>query len=201
MSAPLLIGLSGKKRRGKDTLGLLLTEQHAFTRFGFADALKSACLDINSVVVHNNGKDWSRLQEVFTKYGSFEAIKKSPWDVSVRDLLQQVGSVMALRDNGIWAAPVVRDAAFHVAQTGKGAVITDVRFPWEADMIRSAGGVMVRVFRSDMPDNTDTDSHISETMLDAMIPDAYLDTTPLQALPEKVNVLLGELMYNRVAAI
>lgn len=202
MSAyPLVVGLSGKKRRGKDTLGAVLVEQYGFTRMAFADALKQACLDINGVVVHENGRDWSRLQGVFAEYGSFEAIKNSPWDASVRDLLQQVGSVMALRDNTIWAGPVVKVAAAHVADTGHGVVITDVRFPWEVNMVRSVpGGVMVRVHRSDLPDALETDQHISETMLDDLVPDAYFDTSPLSTINQRAEVLLDGLLVNAMAA-
>lgn len=197
---PLLIGLSGKKRMGKDTLASFLIAEHGFTRFAFADALKQACLDINPTVVHANGRDWSRLQGVFAEYGSFEAIKTSPWDASVRDLLQQVGSVMALRDNTIWAGPVVKAAAEHVRTTGQGAVITDVRFPWESDLVWGNGGVMVRVMRSDLPDHTQTDTHISETMLDTLVPNSYFDTTPLNSgFRERVSDLMEVLSVSALA--
>lgn len=186
---------------GKDTLTAYLVARHGFTRFAFADALKQACLDINPVVVHVNSNDWSRLQNVFADYGSFEAIKNSPWNDSVRELLQQVGSVMALRDNTIWAGPIVKAAAAHVRSTGNGAVISDVRFPWESDLVWASGGKMVRVYRSDLPDHTQTDTHISETMLDTLVPDSYFNTTPLtEGFPARVSDLLHNLTVAAVAA-
>lgn len=186
---------------GKDTLATHLIAEHGFTRFAFADALKQACLDINPTVIHENGRDWSRLQGVFDQYGSFEAIKDSPWNDSVRDLLQQVGSVMALRDNTIWAGPVVKAAAEHVRTTGNGAVITDVRFPWETELVWASGGLMVRVHRSDLPDDTQTDTHISETMLDTLIPNSYFNTTPLHdGFAARASDLLADLSVSAVAA-
>lgn len=177
----MLIGLSGKKRVGKDTLGYALIRELDFHRFAFADAVKQAALEINPTVLSADGSQHLPLNEVFHRCGnSFEGIKNDPdWDGAVRQFLQNMGSVMATREHTIWAGPVVRDASAWVRDTGRGAVITDVRFPWEVDLIRSAGGVIVRVFRSDWPDHLHEDSHISETLLDDMVPDAYFDSSPL----------------------
>jgi hypothetical protein len=199
-SFPLLIGLSGKKRRGKDTLGAVLVRDYGFTRFAIADALKQAALDVDPYVASEDRKGFIRLSGALSDYGTFEGLKDSIWNDSVRELLQRMGAVMALRDNNFWAAPVVAAALHHVNSTGQGAVITDVRFPWEVDMIRDSFGSMVRVLRSDLPDSLDADSHISETMLDAIVPDEYFDTSPLDvSFSSRAGVLLRSLMINNVA--
>jgi hypothetical protein len=67
-------------------------------------------------------------------------------------------------------------------------------------MIRDSFGSMVRVLRSDLPDSLDADSHISETMLDAIVPDEYFDTSPLDvSFSSRAGVLLESLMINNVA--
>lgn len=47
-------------------------------------------------------------------------------------------------------------------------VVTDVRFPNEVRLIRERGGQIVRVERPGLPQ---TDLHISETALDALVAD------------------------------
>jgi hypothetical protein len=202
MSLPLLIGLSGKKRRGKDTLGDCLVKNFGFTRFAFADSLKQAALDINPLVQNSLTGEVAELQNVYNQYGSFEGIKDSPWNPSVRIFLQQFGSVMSIRDNNIWARPVVREALEHVRSTGNGAVITDCRFPWEVEMIQAIGvGAMVRVYRSDLPDANDRDEHISETLLDDICPDQFFDTTPLDVtFTDRVGLLLENLAIQKMSA-
>lgn len=37
-----IIGITGRKFNGKDTLGEYLVEHHGYKRFAFADALKEA---------------------------------------------------------------------------------------------------------------------------------------------------------------
>jgi len=195
MTSPLLFGLSGKKRVGKDTLGACLVREYSFRRFAFADSVKSVALDINPTIRNSSGELALPLQEVYRMHGeSFEGIKDSPdWDADVRRFLQNMGSTMAQRENTIWAGPLVRDAIAYMNESGNNVVITDVRFPWEVNLIRSAGGQMIRVFRSDWPDHEHEDSHISETLLDDMVPDAFFDSTPLdETFSDRVKTLVDQ---------
>jgi len=41
-----IIGITGYKRHGKDTLGDYLVKYHGYTKIAFADALKEACRNI-----------------------------------------------------------------------------------------------------------------------------------------------------------
>lgn len=195
MNIPL-VAMSGKKRSGKDTVGAILADQHGFTRFAFADAVKQAALDINPAIVSTHTGQVDRLQVIYTDCGSsFEGIKGSVvWNDGVREFLQQVGSVMALRQNTFWAGPIIDQALEHIRTTGQGAVITDCRFPWEIDLVRNAGGVIIRMERTgyEFP----ADAHISETMLDdleAWSPEFIIDSTPIETLPERVDAMVNAL--------
>lgn len=100
----------------------------------------------------------------------------------VRRLLQAHG--VAIREHvgaDIWVEAAMRRVAdvqgpWHLGGTyldgeegpvesleGMPVVVTDVRFPNEADAIEAAGGVLVRIIR---PGLTDADQHVSETALD-----------------------------------
>lgn len=91
-------------------------------------------------------------------------------------LLQRVGVEMRERDPEVW----IRAVYTKIQQDQpKVAVITDVRFPNEADFVRGMGGLMVRVSRFDedgrpfvAPDR-DPD-HITEM---ALADDAWWDET------------------------
>lgn len=42
----LVVGISGRKGSGKDTIGAHLVSKYDFKRVAFADSLKDACADI-----------------------------------------------------------------------------------------------------------------------------------------------------------
>ncbi len=133
----MLIGLSGKKRVGKDTVGHWLEVKHDFTRVSFAALLKKQAKRVGW-----NGKK----------------------DEKGRTLLQDLGMVVRIYDEDFWIDAAFRDLAKFNRTTGQtNFVITDVRFQNEARRIKDAGGVMIRVTR---PDEITDDAHASETDLD-----------------------------------
>ncbi len=158
--ASLILGVTGKKRSGKDTFASRLVTEHGFTRLAFADALKQTMIDLDPIVECGNG------------YGAFESVRLSDilgpnldWEVAkevpeVRRLLQAHG--VAIRDHvdpNVW----VNAVALKAAQIDGPVVVTDVRFPNEADWINEVGGALIRVLR---PGLASTDEHVSETALD-----------------------------------
>jgi len=141
---PIIIGVSGYARSGKDTVGQILVANHQFHRHAFADKLKQLAIRIDDHVadaVAANG---------------WEDAKSDPY---VRGLLQRLG--VAARDtiaDDIWVTALFGDLDF-----GLRHVITDVRFINEADTIREAGGYVWRVNR---PGVHAVNSHVSEHQLD-----------------------------------
>jgi hypothetical protein len=126
-----IIGLTGKMGSGKDTVGALLIER-GYKRLAFADALKATAYDINPIVgvrVTDDGIAFERLQDVVFDFGWEKAKRANP---EVRRTLQALG--VAARDNvkrSIWV-----DAALEVIDDeDENIVITDVRFPDEAQMV------------------------------------------------------------------
>lgn len=152
----MIIGITGLAGHGKDTIGQILVERHGFTRVAFADKVREAAVVIDPLVWYKDEKKnvaW-RLADLIFVAGWSEA-KKSP---DVRRLLQRIGTDMG---RNLFGADVWINALFATFDNSKDYVITDVRFPNEADAIRQRGGEMWRVYRPNY-DNGVGDSHESE---------------------------------------
>ena len=171
---PRIIGLSAKKRHGKDTLGRLLA-QHGYRRIAFADALYEE-------VAHRYGVSVATLQHPLTKEMSLEALG----GLSPRQALQQHGMEHRAQDAEYW----VRRVEQAVDECpGQRWVITDVRLPNEAEWAESHG-ILVRVTRPGLP--PDNDTHISETALDNW-PFRYRVTNHENQSESMLEQLLGQL--------
>ncbi|UJQ86814.1 deoxynucleoside monophosphate kinase [Arthrobacter phage Reedo] len=166
MTAPL-IGLIGKKRTGKDTFAGTLTERHAYARIALADPLREAAYALNPIVgtfpltVDDTLRveEW-RYADVIDAIGYEKAKDYVP---EIRRILQRLGteSIRAI-DDKFWikAAFAKIDA---LREAGTPVVVTDVRYPNEADAIKEAGGYLIRISRN-LP--SDGDGHASEKALD-----------------------------------
>lgn len=154
----MIIGLSGKAGAGKDTLGAKLIHICGFERAAFADPLKRACRDVF-------GLTSAQL------YGAEKETLDPYWQRTPRDLLQRVG--VALREAvapDVWVKATMRELA---TRPHAEWVITDVRFPNEADAVKAAGGYVVRIERPGAALLAGAAAaHVSETALDGYAFDA-----------------------------
>lgn len=162
-----LIGLIGKKRVGKDTFAAKLVRDHGYARVALADPLREAALALDPIVGTfplldegvNRVREW-RLSDVVESLGWEKAKDLIP---EVRRTLQRFGteSIRSL-DDQFWIRTAFQriDA---LRANGTPVVVTDVRYPNEADAIRNATGYLVRIVR-DLPQDGDT--HASERAMD-----------------------------------
>jgi len=143
-----LIGITGYAQHGKDTTGNYLVEQYGFTRYAFADQLKSMALVLNPYV----DDTYSRRLYTLVQSAGWDEAKENPeirrflqvlGTEAVRDHLGEDAWVNALQkraqDDGLWD----RQGPGHKSQI----VVTDVRFPNEAQFIKKHGGELWRVKR------------------------------------------------------
>ena len=144
----MIIGLSGYARSGKDTVASLLPD---YTRRAFADVLRDALYRLNPYV--GNGLT---VADLVDEYG-WEVAKSGD---EVRRLLQVLGTEVGRKmiDNDIWVKMATRDILKEDA-----IVFTDVRFPNEAEAIKSLGGTVWRIER---PGIKAINGHASETAMD-----------------------------------
>lgn len=185
----MLIGITGLAQSGKDSIGKFLVEEHGFTRFAFADTLKEMALALNPYVESSPAAETSlRLRDQVERVG-WENAKMNP---EVRRFLQVLGTEgvrdhlgedswvkamdLKLRGFGEWTFKLeANPLGDHSIYSSPNAVITDVRFPNEAEYIWSVGGSVIRVARENM-DGTPFDNgigrdHPSERSVSGLIAD------------------------------
>lgn len=163
----MIIGLSGYAQSGKDTLAKFLIEDYGFTRFAFADALRDTVYALNPVVRFearvsyddDPGEQMVRVQDIVDTVGWEQAKTSQP---EIRRLLQAMGTEAGRKILGesIWVDTVFRQ----VQERGLDkVVITDCRFPNEAEAVKAQGGFVVRINR---PGVRPVNNHPSEVSLD-----------------------------------
>ncbi len=175
-----LIGISGRKRHGKDTLGDYLVKHHGYTKIGFADALKEAC---KAIFGFNEEQLYGDLKEVDDKF----------WKTSPRKVLQYVGTDL-FRDRISDVLPEVQqDIWIKVVENkilqnpDKRYVITDVRFDNELEFIKRLNGLSIKVQRTNLKHNI-TDEHSSESYIDNLVTDCVINNNgTLEQLYEKLE--------------
>ena len=146
-----------------------LVENHGYVRFAFADALKSMALVLNPIVIAEGMDPVYTLPdgtallipvtlETLVSEAGWEFAKQVP---EVRRFLQVLGTE-AVRDHlgeNAWVDAL--DLSIGRAGDPVNVVITDVRFPNEAEYVKDMGGTMLRISRLNV-DGTPFDNGLSK---------------------------------------
>tara|TARA_Y100000034_G_C6900945_1_gene416700 strand:+ start:2856 stop:3431 length:576 start_codon:yes stop_codon:yes gene_type:complete len=155
----MLIGLTGVKQSGKDTVAEILIRHQGFLRFAFADKVKDVARDLwdlTETQVHGDGPD--------------KELCDPRWGVSPRHLMQILGTEVARNAHvDTWIRWLHRNHLRDRLAEGSDCVITDCRFPNEANYVRGNSGIIVKVIRPDKEESGD--SHASETGVKSIIAD------------------------------
>jgi hypothetical protein len=175
----MIIGISGRIGSGKDTFAKYIQElAPSFEVKKFAGKLKQIASLLTGVPIEKFEDQEFKKQTMGSDW--YTEIMARP--LTYREFLQKLGTE-AMRDNlhsNIWVNALFADYKkdFRCLTCGypsKGPVcdaseaypnwlITDVRFPNEANAIRDRGGVIVRLRRNE--DKLVEGLHVSETALD-----------------------------------
>lgn len=183
----MIIGINGYSGSGKDTIGIIiqylncrnvgnlsiedvisdykayewwLEEQSTWEIRKFAGKLKD-------IAGHLTNIDVEKFEDQEFKKTDLDA----EWGMTVRDFLQKLGTD-ALRDGlhpNVWVNALMADYECVPADRAPDGwdcdnwIITDTRFPNEAEAIKSKGGIIIRV---DRPGVKPINPHPSEIALD-----------------------------------
>jgi hypothetical protein len=172
----MIIGLTGYAQSGKDTVAQVLVEKYGYTRIAFADKIRELLYEMDPPVTDNNRV--VGLQNYVEELG-WDIAKQNP---NVRSMLQNLGvGARKVFGENFWVQQALRQVHFE-----GNFVITDVRFPNEADAIRKYDGAQIwRIKRNGV---NAVNQHVSETAMDGeKVDQIFMNSGSL----EDLNVLIG----------
>ena len=146
-----IIGLSGRKRSGKSTAADIIMDlmKGDSIRISLATPIKIDIQGLMGVPIDDTNKE------------------------IIRPVLQAYGeSMKELFGSDYWVKRADRTWRQYAPFTTV-MVCDDIRFPLEAEWIRSLGGIVVKVKRPGFEDSSD--NHVSETAIDSIKPDYIID--------------------------
>ena len=140
----MIIGVVGYIGSGKDTISNILMDNASLTKVSFADPVKdvvAATFGWDREMLQGDTKHSREAREVVDEWWSD---KLDIENFTPRMALQVIGTDL-FRDKfnqAIWVNSCLASAKQH-----KNVIITDVRFMNEANLIKSEGGILIRVTR------------------------------------------------------
>lgn len=151
----MLIAICGHKFSGKSTVARLLAKVTGYEIKSFADKLKDiTCVLSGCTREQLEDYDFKETQLVPDYLQPYCGNAEKP---TFRAFLQRFGSdVMRNINNNIWIDCTL-------AECKGNTIISDVRFPNEADAIKEHGGIIIKIVRDDVAAR---DSHQSEIHID-----------------------------------
>ena len=176
----MIIGLSGYAQSGKDTVAELLCLNYKYHRRAFADPMRDAIYTLNPIVFNLN----SRVADLVDEYG-WDVAKANP---EVRRLLQVFGTDVGRKmfNENFWV-----DIALAGLNDKHRVVLSDVRFPNEAEAIKNLGG---QVWRINRHNHTPVNGHKSEHAMDNyMFKHVLYNDGTIDDLADEVFMLAKEL--------
>lgn len=184
----VLIGLCGYAGVGKDTAARVLLDELSFQRIAFANPIKKALLALDPLLPSPQEGQYMRLSE-FCESHPWSEVKEYP---EVRRLMQILGTEVGrnLFDPDLWVKLAKRqlESTLSVGDV----VVTDVRFPNEARLVRGYGGVLVRIER---PGFGPVNEHVSDRASERWAYDHRIDNdSDVKALQAKLRQLVSQLM-------
>lgn len=184
----MLIGITGKKRSGKDTIAEYLIKEHGFVDYKFASPIKNLCKDIFLW-----DDEWVN--------GAYKETVDSRWGISPREAQQVVGTEL-FREHlpktlkgfadtigaGVWCARF--QYWYESLPNDVNVIVSDMRFLNEAEIIKNIGGTLWRVERDGLVSN---DTHPSEMEMESIQVDfKILNNHTLEALDEATECAFQE---------
>lgn len=162
-----LIGIAGKARSGKNTVGDILLSEYNYAPYALADPIRKAAAQIFGLPEYRFSGDNPNREEV-----------DPYWGISPRQMLQRIGEGMRKSfGDDIWIrkanlrwdtlkADAYLDNAHMNLPYWHGMVVTDIRYDNEAQWVLHEGGVVIQIERPDAPS---VSSHASERGIDPLL--------------------------------
>ena len=179
---PLILGIAGLARHGKDTIANHLVQHHGFTRLAYADAIRDM-LELGLGIE--------------PRYLTDDKETIIPWlGVTGRKLMQSLGTEWGRQQirQDIWLVVIGQRIQALADETDR-IVISDVRFDNEADWIRSQSrGHLWHVYRPGFLREGIDRSHPSETGVKPICDEPTLVNDTLDNLRQLIDIEINGLL-------
>lgn len=215
----MLIGISGKIKSGKDTVGEMLYNlgciEYSIYKYSFADSLKkivASIVDCDYNSLNNQEFKASHIPNFIkiTKDGIithivpnskifYKDIFRTYEVVTYREALQFFGDKFRSEyGQDFWIRMLKSDLMYEEPSFN---IITDVRYKNEADFIKSNKGILIRVDRSEVQTPKNISSHSSEMELDNYPNFDYIieNNGTLEELESKVQLIYKSIKNLNIA--
>lgn len=180
-----LIGISGKKNSGKTLAAIILkcflngfnleetntvVNVYLEGKENFKNIeeyipeweIRGFAEDVKNIASVLTGLDAEKFEDRAVKNAYYET-----WGMTGRELLQKIGGGFRKTiDEDVWIKSL-----FQKYDENKRWIISDVRYPNEAEYIKSHGGVVFKLLRN----INSTDTHSSETSVENVLADFVID--------------------------
>lgn len=158
----VIIGLGYKARSGKDTFANFLKEDHDFVPIAFADPLKNAARELFGF---SDEQLYGSLKEVVDPFWQERLGDNFSDPITPRLILQLLGT-QSLR-NVLSGDILFHSTVRHIVNNpDTNFVITDCRFPNEANLLKGMGATLIHIHRNNRNQIQGASNHESETAMD-----------------------------------
>ncbi len=189
----MIIGITGKKRSGKDTIADYLFDNYSFIKMAIADPMKEAC---RHIFLMSKDQLWGDKKDVIDER----------YNTTPRKILQTIGLELFQHDiynyieeldekiprKTLWINRFRLEYEEKLKERGAclKVVISDVRFTHEANAIKKLGGYILRVLR---PGLNQDDDHVSEREMDNFKTDGEINNIgDFKLLYQQIDQFLKE---------
>lgn len=192
----MIIGLKGNKGSGKSTVALHITKKYSFIEKALADPIKQIGLLIgfSQQQMYGSQKDKETVDPIMGISGR-EFLQKMGTEIG-REIIPQIIPNFKLAQNGqLWINTTGRIIDAELEQKNN-ILISDIRFPNEAEMIKSRNGIIIEIQRDTIKDNYS--EHSSESSLATIKADYVIENNgSFDYLYTQINNIIdSELIIN-----
>lgn len=204
----MIIGIKGLKDSGKTTVAKYLTRQYGFVEKYFSHPLKQ-------IICILTGWDFDYVNGATPEYkAARETEKHSDYDLTCRELLQQVGTDLFRNEfnQDVWVK-IMRRHLTRGDAAAENVLFSDLRFPNECALVQELDGIIIRLVRGtpvkqltwyqrDMkalsprafhlmwPELTVVDSHESEEIFDTKDEIIVYNNGTLEELYQQIDAIV-----------
>jgi len=189
----MILGLSGAKGSGKDTVAAYLVKNHQFERKAFADPLKKSIAALFDIPFAEIDKLKNNVDVKVSVESVVGHRLMGVHDMTFRTFLQRYGTE-SHRDvfgEDFWLDYTLPVQGYY---PGRAIVVTDVRFKNEADRVKECGGTNVMITRPGYESEEKHSSEVFDFNADLSIINNG-DIDDLYVATEEILTLAGWKMY------